>query len=239
MGRWDILARELPAQRQGAEQRGDLYSAAYVAARMSPLVHLAADRPEAARTEMETSLAQWTRRQFSLQHRFAVCSRIDIALYDADPEDAAQCLEQAWPDLRRMLAVIQHHRIEMTFYRARVALALAANGDRRSLRRAERDARRLDRERAPWARALACLVRGAIAQIRGDTRAAIVGLESAETALRQCDMNLYAEAARYRRGSLMGNAGGEDLVDAAAQWMRDHGIAHPQRLVRLMTPGRW
>jgi hypothetical protein len=239
MGRWDLLARELPAQRHGAEQRGDLYSAAYVTARMSPLVHLAADRPDLARREVETSLAQWTKRQFSLQHRFVVCSGIDIELYDENPRGAARVLDEAWRDLRGMLRVIQHHRIEMTFYRARVALALVASGDHRALRRAESSARRLETERAPWASALACLVRGAIAQARGHAALAITELESAEVALRRCDMNLYALAAQHRRGIVMGSAAGEQLMESAFQWMRDHGISNPQRLTRLLAPGPW
>jgi hypothetical protein len=239
MGRWDVLARELPAQRHGAEQRGDLYSAAYVSARMSPLVHLAADRPDLARMEVETSLEQWTKRQVSLQHRFAVCSGVDIELYDENPMGAGRCLDEAWPRLRRMLLAIQHHRIEMTFYRARVALASVATGDQRALRRAERDARRLESERAPWAQALAHLVRGTIAQIRGQAATAMTELESAEVALRQCDMDLYAEAAQYRRGSLIGGTAGDRLMDSASEWMRDHGIANPPRLARLLAPGPW
>jgi hypothetical protein len=239
MGEWNQLARELPAQRHDAEQRGDLYSAAFVSARMSPLVHLAADHPDQAREELDSSLKLWTKRQFSLQHRFAVCSGVDIELYNGNPEGASRCLSEAWPDLRRMLYIIQHHRIEMLFYRARVALALAAQGDQSAVRRAERDAQRLHRERAPWARAFSKLVRATVAQARGRSAAARADLEVAEVELRRCDMHLFAAGAQYRRGNLVGGDTGQALKDAAFQWMRDQNIANPERVTRLLTPGPW
>jgi hypothetical protein len=236
-GEWGLLARELPARRQETEQRGDLYSAAFVAARMGPLVQLAADRSDLAQWEVQRSLSQWTKRIVSLQHRFVVCTALDIALYENRPDDAAQTLAEAWPKLRGMLFAIQHHRIEMTFYRARVALALAATGEAAALRRAERDARRLTGERARWAQAFAALVRAAAAAIRSRPTVAADELTTAETAFRDCDMNLFAAAAQYRRGSLVGGDEGHILSESALAWMRDHGIVNPARLTGLLTPG--
>ena len=138
-----------------------------------------------------------------------------------------------------MLFIIQHHRIEMVFYRARVALALAANGDLAALRRAERDAARLDRERAPWAHALARLIHAGAARTLGRAAAAKSELESAEVELRRCDMNLYAAAAQCRRGHLIGGQEGQTLLDAGVQSMRDQQIVNPARILDLFTPGPW
>jgi serine/threonine protein kinase len=239
MGEWGRLAREMPARRQEAEQRGDLYSATHVSARLSPLLHLAADRVDQARSEAERGLAQWTKRNFHLQHRFGVCTDVDIDLYSGQPESAARRLATAWPDLRAMLFIIQHHRIEMVFYRARVALALAASGDSSALRRARRDARRLNRERAPWAHALARLIQAGAARTRGRLDRAKAELEAAEVELRRCDMHLYAAAAQFRRGHLIGGDAGRGLIAAADQWMRDQQVVNPPRLVNLFTPGAW
>jgi hypothetical protein len=239
MGEWGRLAREMPARRQEAEQRGDLYSATHVSARLSPLLHLAADRLDQARTESESGLAHWTKRNFHLQHRFGVCTAVDVDLYSGQPESAARRLASAWPDLRAMLYIIQHHRIEMVFYRARVALALAAHGDTSALRRAKRDARRLDRERAAWARALARLIHAGVAQAQGRSTIANAQLEAAEVELRRCDMHLYAAAAQCRRGTLLGGSAGQALVDAAYQAMRDQQIVNPPRIVDLLAPGSW
>jgi hypothetical protein len=239
MGEWNRLTRELPSRRQGAEQRGDLFAAAYVTARMSPVLHMAADRVDQARAEVATSLTRWTKRLFNLQHRFAVCTWIDIDLYTGDPASAARRLAAAWPALRGMLLGYQFGRIEMVFYRARIALALAASGDRAALGRARRDARRLARERAAWADALAQLVFATITRASGDTHTAVIELERAEIALRASQMNHFAAAAQFRRGHLVGGDAGRRLIEAASEWMRGQQMMNPARLADLLTPGPW
>jgi eukaryotic-like serine/threonine-protein kinase len=240
-GEWTRLARELSARRQDAEQRGDLYSATHVAARLSPLMHLAADRVDQARLEVREALHDWTAtgRHFHLQHRFVVCTSTDIDLYSGNPGDAWTRLMADWPNLKRIAFVMQFSRVEMLFYRARVALALATAGDRAALRQAARDGRRLHREGAGWARALALLVEATIQQARGSSNVAILSLEAAEAALRGCDMNLYAAAARYRRGCLTRGAAGQTLVDEARVAMQQQQIVKPERLVNLLAPGPW
>ena len=239
MGEWERLARELPARRQEAEQRGDLYSATHVVARLSPLVHLAGDRIDDARAEAESGLEQWTKRAFHLQHRFAVCTGLDIDLYAGDPAAASRRLTEAWPALRRMLFVFQNARIEMIFYRARVALALVRGGNAATLREATHDMERLEREGAPWAGALARLVRASIAHARGQPDRAATALVSAEAALRGCDMHLYAAAAQYRRAHLVGGAEGETLASQACNQMRAQQIVNPERMADLLAPGVW
>ncbi|HEY3147180.1 MAG TPA: hypothetical protein VGJ75_12560, partial [Dongiaceae bacterium] len=215
MGEWSRLAHELPARRHEAEQRGDLYSVTHVAARLSPVLHMAADHLQQARAEADAGLTQWTKRGFHLQHRWAVCTGIDLDLYAGNAAAAAERLSAAWPSLRGILFLFQNGRIEMLFYRARIALALAAAGNTAALGRALGDARRLDRERADWASALAQLIRATVAQCEGDTASTIVQLKRAEAMLRRCDMNHYAAAARFRCGQLAGGAAGEQLMRAA------------------------
>jgi eukaryotic-like serine/threonine-protein kinase len=241
MGEWTRLARELSARRQEAEQRGDLYSATHVAARLSPLMHLGADRVDQARMEVREALHDWTATgcHFHLQHRFVVCTGTDIDLYSGNPRAAWTRLMADWPKLKRIAFVMQFSRVEMLFYRARVALALAAEGDRAALRQAERDGRRLHRERAAWASALADLVDATVHQARGSVELAVPALEAAEAALRACDMNLYAAAARYRRGGLVKGVAGQTLVDQARVAMEEQHIANPARLIDLLAPGPW
>src|SRR6185503_4134211 len=105
MGEFARLAREVPARRQDAEQRGDLYSATHVIARLSPLVHLARDRVADARADAERGLAQWSKRHFALQHRFGVCTGVDIDLYNGDVAAARERLEKAWRALTPILMV--------------------------------------------------------------------------------------------------------------------------------------
>ena len=239
MGEWARLVREVPARRQDAEQRGDLYSATHVIARLSPLVHLAHDRVADARADAERGLDQWTKRQFHLQHRFGVCTGVDIELYSGNVVAARNRLHEAWRSLAPILFVFQNGRIEMRFYRARVALAGAAVGDLAAARAALAEARRLDGEDAPWASALARLLRATAAYVRGKTDDARTALASAEAELQRCDMYLYAAAARYRRGSITVGDEGRVLIETARTTMNAQQIANPARLANLLAPGPW
>jgi hypothetical protein len=239
MGEWARLAREVPARRQEAEQRGDLYSATHVAARLSPLMHLAGDRVAEARADAERGLDQWTKRHFHLQHRFGVCTGVDIELYSGHVAAARERLENAWPLLAPILLVFQNGRIEMRFYRARIALARAAAGDHAALRLAIADARRLERENAAWASALARLLRATVTYARGSTDEARTQLDATEAAPTRCDVSLYAAAAQYRWGSITPGAEGAVLVDRACQVIRAQQIVNPARLVNLLAPGPW
>ncbi|HYX20312.1 MAG TPA: hypothetical protein VFA98_05655 [Thermoanaerobaculia bacterium] len=49
-------------------------------------------------------------------------------------------------------------------------------------------------------------------------------------------MALHAEAARRRRGELIGG-NGRALADASDLWMRSQGIACPDRIVAMLVPG--
>ena len=197
MGDWKRVFAELPARLQEADERGDLYSATHVTVRLAPIALLAADRPERARAEAIAGMARWPSAHFDLQHRFEVCSLIEADLYEGRAAEAWTRLRAAWPRLRWIRYAFQNARIEMHFYRARIALARASTGDLAYLRIAERDASRLERERAAWATALAALVRGSVRATTGGRDAAINGLLVAERALRDVAMAHYAAAAQY------------------------------------------
>jgi eukaryotic-like serine/threonine-protein kinase len=241
MGAWNQLARELPTRRQEAIQRGDLYSGTHVTARLGPIVRMAADRVEEARAEAESGLGQWTSRQYHLQHRWGVCTGIDLDLYSGNPVAAAERLFASWRALRAITFLFQNGRIEMLFYRARIALALAARSDAAAshIYAATRDARTLEKERAAWASALAALVRSCLAATVGDRGEATTRLEIAEGALRDCRMDHYAAAARYRRGQLMRGSQGEALMNEASAWFARENIQNPTALLNLLAPGPW
>jgi serine/threonine protein kinase len=239
IGDWKQLFDEIPARRQEAEDRGDLYSATHVAVRLAPIALLAADQPDRARGEAIASMARWPSTRFDLQHRFEVCSLIEADLYAGRATDAANRLRAAWPRLRWIRYAFQNGRIEMYFYRARIALARAAEGKLAHLRRADQDASRLERERAPWATALAALVRGSVRATAGDRDAAIDMLAAAERALCDGAMAHYAAAARYRRGQLLAGDEGRALVTAASAWFTDQGVVNIERMVGLLAPGQW
>ena len=176
-----------------------------------------------------------------MQHRAALCTWLDIELYDGRPEKASARLGDAWPALRGTLALFQNGRIEAQFYRARIAWRWPPQGSVTRLTEATHVARRLSREgAAAYATALArSYTRRSRRRANGRAEEALAQVALAERQLVECDMELYAAAARYRRGRLMGGDTGRELSDAALTVMREEGIINTGRMIELLTPGPW
>jgi ATP/maltotriose-dependent transcriptional regulator MalT len=136
---------------------------------------------------------------------------------------------------------VQYVYIESLHHRARAALALAAAGTGAAraglLGRAERDARSMEREGAPWSSALATLLRAGICATRGALEQSVHLLESAEHQLKACDMALYALVAQRARGRLLGGARGLELSAEAEKRMQNQEILNPQRIAAMLAPG--
>jgi hypothetical protein len=239
MGDWKRLFNEMPARRQEAEDCGDLYSATHVAVRLAAIANLAADEPDRARVEATAGMARWPSQRFDLQHRWEVCSLIEADLYSGRAVDGWDRLQAAWPRLRWTMHAFQNARIEMRFFRARLALARAADGELRYLRKAAADADRLDREHAVWAGALAKLVRASVTATSGDGSEAATQLAAAERALLDAGMAHYAAAAHYRRGQLLGADEGGGLIAEATRFFEEQSVVNVQRITDLLAPGNW
>jgi eukaryotic-like serine/threonine-protein kinase len=239
MGDWKRLFNEIPARRQEAEDCGDLYSATHVAVRLTAIAHLAADEPDRARVEATAGMTRWPSQRFDLQHRWEVCSLIEADLYSGRAVEAWDRLQAAWPRLRWTMHAFQNARIEMRFFRARIALARTADGEPRYLRKAAADAERLEREHAVWASALAKLVRASVTATTGGGREAVSQLGAAEHALLDAGMAHYAAAAHYRRGQLLGTDEGRALMAEATRFFQEQTVVNVQRITDLLAPGNW
>jgi hypothetical protein len=123
--------------------------------------------------------------------------------------------------------------------RARSALAAAATAVHPEpyLACAWREARRLDRQKTPWAEALARLIRAGVAAFRGDRASAGPLLEEAISRFEAEDMGLFAAAAKRRLGELRGGTQGQALVAEADAWMTGRGIVNPARMAATFAPG--
>jgi hypothetical protein len=164
-----------------------------------------------------------------------------IDLYVGDAEAAYRAVHAQWGALAgSMLLMVQLTKLEALHLRARAALMLAEGrpSDRESLcREAARDARSIGAEAMPWSDPLAALLRAGIAATRGDAAQALSSLGQAEAGLVAADMGLYAAAARYYRGKLMGGDEGRALEVAAVGWMAGQGVKNPERMAALHAPG--
>jgi hypothetical protein len=162
-----------------------------------------------------------------------------IDLYTGRGRDAWDYIARRWPDYRAsLLHRVQQVRIEVASLRAMSALASVDTDPRLYLDRAERDARRLWRERNERSSALALLIQAGVAATRRNVRRAASRLRDAITAFgpKGADMALHAAAARHRLGQLVHDSG---LVHEAEDWMKSQGVKHPARMAAMYTPGSW
>ena len=231
--RWPILLQE-------AQERGDLYAITTLNTFFMAILRLAADDPEGARRELAAVMGRWSHRGFHIQHGNAFRAEVHIDLYCGKGAAAWGRMQQHWASYRRsQLLRVQMLRIELLELRGRSALAAARTARRPGslLRAAARDARRLHREREPWARAHAELLRAGIANARGDRRRAVAGLYAAAAQFEALEMHLHAAASRRRLGELLGAAPGHALITQADQWMHAQTIRDPARMTSVYAPG--
>ncbi|MBZ5618581.1 MAG: AAA family ATPase [Acidobacteriia bacterium] len=244
MGELKELKHRLPRIVKDAETRGDLFEVTDLRTRLAHALCLMEDDPERAHAEISAAVTGWRRREFDLQHWWAWIGGVETDLYGGKPEDAWVRIESDWPKLRwSFLTRVQYVYIESLHHRARAALALAAAEStnaalrRKLLRRAERDARSMEREHMPWSDALAALLRAGIASTRGSRQESVKLLEDAEQRLVAAGMVLYAMAARRARGRLLGGERGRELSASAEEWMRNQEILNPARMAAMLAPG--
>jgi eukaryotic-like serine/threonine-protein kinase len=240
MGEVNEMARRVPVLLEQAQERDDLYAVTNLSLVLRPFLRLAADEPGRARAEVQAAIARWSQQGFHVQHMNRLHDEVQIDLYEGDGPGAWRRLTSHWPVLGRgHFLRVQQVRIILTHLRARAALAAAAAAaDPRSLlRAAERDAQWLQRERMPWADALANLIHAGVAHRRGDAASAANFLR---TALAGCDttaMRLYAAAARRCLGRLLGGAEGRALQTEAGAWMASQQVHNPAHWTALLAPG--
>jgi hypothetical protein len=231
MGEVPEIERRLPALVKEAEDRDDLYEVTNLCLVIRTFLRLAADEPGRARRELADVMGRWSQQGFHVQHMNRFLDEVQIDLYEGQAGRAWGRVGQHWPLLERShLLLVEQVRVFLVHLRARAALAAA------HLRSAAADARRLSRERAPWAQALGRLVEAGVARGKGDTAGAARLLEGAAARLDAVAMRLYAAAARRRLGQLRG-AAGTGLVGEAEAWMRGQRIASPARMTALLAPG--
>ncbi|MFZ0819762.1 MAG: protein kinase [Candidatus Acidiferrales bacterium] len=233
--------------RKQAEDRGDLYLLSWLRPRISYVLALAADDPQRAEEEERIGIAGWPRREFDLLRYEDVFVQTDIHLYKNQPQAAWDFLSGQWPALSRSLVLrIQIIFIEAQILRARSLLALAA-GEQPSqkisvshmLSMVDGCARKLERQKAPWAGILATHFRACTAATQGNDRAALKLIAAAEKGFGEVHMAPWAMAARRRRGQLVGGDEGAALILSADATLRGLPVKNPARVMEWLAPGKW
>src|SRR5207247_2562923 len=206
LGELARLARRAPARLREAQQIGDLYAAADVAAGRPIVAWLAPDDVTGAREAYRDAISQWSHQSFHLQHYLSLIAEGQLDLYTGDAERAWIRVSLRWPALKRsQLLRIQVIRVEALHLRARSALA-AAQGRRgeweHQLESAARDGRRIAAERMAWAQPIADLILASVHAIQRDEPGAALLTERALTGFEGAGLLAFAMAARRRLGEL-------------------------------------
>jgi tetratricopeptide (TPR) repeat protein len=225
-----------------AEQRNDLYVVVNLRTTSMVDLALAADDPVTAREHVKEAMDQWSQSGFLVQHWKAMVWSAEIELYAGDGVGACSILERDGAALKKsFLLNIQFVRATTAFVRGRslVAAAPASGQPAWFLAAARRVAKRLERERMPWTVPLGAIVAAAAANAAGERGSALSFLEEAIHGADIADMALYAWAARYRYGMLLGGPEGKKRTLRAEEWLTGVGIRAPGRFARQILPGRW
>ncbi len=241
LGNLGELSRRIPERLREAKDRGDLYASLCHSIGLANLVWLAADDPSHARERNREALRAWSQRKFHVEHWWAMLSERQIDLYQGNGEAAFQGVEEQWPALSgSLLLMVQLTKLEATHLRARAALMLAVQrpAQRKAMvKSALADAAKMEKEEMPWSNPLVALLRAGAAMIEGDRAQALSLLQRAITGLDDASMALYAAAARYRRGRLLGGEEGDRLAASADQWLANQGVVNRLRMVGMLAPG--
>ncbi|MET0283602.1 MAG: AAA family ATPase, partial [Polyangiales bacterium] len=210
-----------------AEQRGLLYALANLRTGLPNAGWLIRDEPARAAEESAQALSQWSRRGFHVQHWYQLVSDTQVELYLGNGRAAHQRVEARWRDLSRShLRRLSHTQIIATHLRARAALAAARDGGSRGplLDLARKQARRLEREKAPWASALAALIVTSADNLAGNAPST-TRLSYLRGVLERSDLRLYALALD------------ELQAPGANGAFTRYGVRNPQAFTRMLLPG--
>lgn len=238
MGRWRELFDRYPAVLADATSRGDRLLETYTRVKFRPLRRLAAHRPDEAVREAREAVSRWPEESFTLLQLWEMFAQVEAELYAGRHYAARERLETRWPALERsQLLRLQMYDATMHDLAGRVALACAVHAPSSTrdglLEKAAKEARHLERIRAPWALGPARALRAGVLAVRGERRLACDMLERAEEAFRASAMELHAVAMAARRAELA-----RESTEEAEAWMAEHlGVARPDRWLALLAPG--
>lgn len=235
------LSRRLGPMLTDAHERGDLFAVSSLQIIVKYRVHLLLDQPDEARRTATDAMARWTQDGFQMQHRHELVAHGEIDVYRGRAGDAHRRYEERWRALKRSLLLeAQQQRVEIFDARARAAIAAAADRDadpRALYAFAERCAGLIERDRLPWADALATLLRAGVAARRGTADRAVEGLREALRGFEAAGMALHAQVARRALGKRLQGDEGRTLVAAAEAWLDAAQVKNVDRATALLAPG--
>ncbi len=242
LGKLAEVERRVSQYLHEAEDRGNLYFATGLCLGMANLGWLIGDDVATARRIAKEASERWSYAGFHLQHWWGVQAHTHLDLFNEPGGVALELLEKRWGSLSKsMLLRVQTIRLMALHLRARCAVAAAreTKGSQRlsHMHHAKNDGLKMLRDNAPWGNPLARLVLACVSLLEGSVDSAVSLLEQAALEFDECNMELYACAARFRAGQVIAGDTGQCLIDESTHAMNSLGIKSPSRWVRMLAPG--
>jgi hypothetical protein len=158
-------------------------------------------------------------------------------MYENQLEEALEYCDRQWNGLKwSFLMLSQIVRIPILGQRGTVLAAAARRGDtNRRLKRASRDAAKLEREGTPLATALSTQIRALVAWVRGDRTLATTLFLKAAAELDLAEASAQAIAARMAAGDLIGGREGAVLIKEAEDELASRGVVDPRRFGPILS----
>ncbi|MBK7995221.1 MAG: protein kinase [Blastocatellia bacterium] len=224
-----------------AESRNNLLVSTNLKSFAVYIKYLVADEPEKAYKELKEMTDLWTKRGFHIQYYWKMVAYTEISLYLGKGKVAWDYLAAEWPKLKKsMMLKTQRVLVESLQLQARVALAATRDLSNNSyLFLAEKNAKRILKEKTLSGDAWAELILASVALAKGSVKLALNYLNEAEKKFTSADMMLYLAVTQYRRGQLLANTEGNKLIEQADKWMRSQKIKNPKQILDMLAPGNW
>jgi hypothetical protein len=239
LGDFKTLQRRAEIHIAEAAEQGDLYAIMNFRSLAGSCIRaVVGDDPAGAAAITDEVEAQLPASGFYVQHMFLLFARTIVDLYAGEPARAYERLLTMHARVRGSL-LLEDRAVKLfwTFLRAGTALGVAVKHPARApkmLRIAARAARTLERDGALPYVAMAHLVRGATASIRGERDVAREQLATAAASFERAGMRMFATCTQRRLGQVTGNA---ELIAAADASLSAEGIAVPAKVARCLAPG--
>ncbi len=239
LGNFAELRQRRQALLKEAEDRQDLFAMTNFRTKVMTFDVLADDDPALAAHEIEDAMSHWSHRGFHAQHLFALVANVRVDLYRGWGASARRRIADAWDDYRRS----QLHRscigrININQMIASSALASWPDHAKQASLRRETlaAANRLDRERIPYASALALMLRGRLASLEGNGPRSIDFYRRSAEQFRELEMPLHEAAVCCRLGEQLHGDEGQSLVRKAINWLESRHIKNPSAMIRMVLP---
>ncbi len=230
------LRRRAALHGQEGRDRSDRYAAWIPLSGYSVLGRLAEDRPDELRAEIAEALAHWSKRVFTLQHHWASLGMAIADLYTGDEEHALARLAVAEKGhASAQLLRIEAVRINFRVMQIRCLLA-RDRAQRAGDQQLARLVRGLEREKVDWARPIADMMAAALAWRLGREDVALARLSRAVEGFESLEMSLFAAAARWRLGEIVGGDEGRAAVARSRRAMVEQTVARPELFARALAP---